>query len=141
MIEFILNASILLLAIFLFTYFLYCIGLVFVLRRLGGRGWMAFFPLLNYKELIKSLGLPLRWFGYSLIPYAGTIYSLAIAERLGKVFGRGYVFSSFWLTIGSPIGMNIIGHSKTKMDLDIIKDPPPNLKTLKARLSRQKKKI
>lgn len=140
MIDFILNASIIILVVIFFTYCMYCFGLLLVFRRLNGRKWIAFIPVLNYGELIKLLGLPTRWLGYSLIPYAGTIYSIAIAERLGKVFNRGFVFSTFWLTFGSPIGMIMIGSSKKELNLEIIKKPPPNLNELKKRISRQKNK-
>lgn len=117
---------------------MYCVGLSLVLRKLNKRIWPAFLPIYNYKVLIESLGLPERWFFYSLVPYAGTVYSVAVAERLGKIFSRGFVFSSFWLTIGSPIGMYILGLGKTKPNYEIISSPPPKLSSIKAKMKRQK---
>ncbi len=140
MINFILNASILFLVVFFVTYSMYCLGLFFVLRKLKARAWMAFIPVLNFRELVISVGLPLRWFLYCLVPYAGTIYSFAVAERLGRMFSKHFAYSAFWLTIGSPIGMNMIGISKIKPNMEIIDNPPPNLKELRARLVRLKQK-
>jgi hypothetical protein len=139
MINFILNASILILAIFLATYTIYCIGLSLVFRRLGKRAWPAFIPLFNYKKLIDHLGLPSRWFGYCLIPYAGGIYSIAVADRLGKVFNKNFVFSSFWLTFGSTLGMFVIARSKKELNIKVINEPPPSLNELKRKLMRKKK--
>jgi hypothetical protein len=139
MINFILNASILLLVIFFTTYFMYCFGLFFVFRKLNARAWMAFVPILNFRELVIATGLPNRWFLYCLIPYAGGIYSIAVAERLGKMFGKNFAFSAFWLTLGSPLGMNILGFSKIEPNKEIAKNPSPNLDQLKEKLKRIKK--
>ncbi len=140
MLDFIINASILVIAIFLVTYFTYCLGLFFVLKKLNTKPWQAFIPVLNYKALITAVGLPLRWFGYSLIPYTGAIYSVAIAERLGKIFNKSFAFSALWLTIGAPVGMNIIGFSKIKPNLAITESSAPNLKELSKRLKKLKNK-
>lgn len=139
MINFILNASIVLLIIFLVTYFAYCFGLFFVFKKLKARPWLALVPVLNFHELVVAIGLPNRWFLYCLLPYAGGIYSIAVAERLGRMFGKKFAYSVFWLTIGSPIGMNMIGLTKNRPDLTIKNDSKPDLNELKSRLKRLKK--
>ena len=140
MINFILNASLLLLIIFFVTYSMYCFGLFFVLRKLEGRAWMAFIPILNFRELVISIGLPVRWFLYCLVPYAGTIYSIAVAERLGRMFKKHFAYSTFWLTFASPIGMNIIGLGKIKPIFSIVDEPSPNLRELKKLIIKSKNK-
>ena len=100
---------------------------------------MAFVPILNFRELVIATGLPNRWFLYCLIPYAGGIYSIAVAERLGKMFGKNFAFSAFWLTLASPIGMNILGLGKIKPNKEIAKNPSPNLNELKTRLKKARK--
>ena len=116
-----------------------CFGLFFVFRKLNARAWMAFVPILNFRELVIATGLPNRWFLYCLIPYAGGIYSIAVAERLGKMFGKNFAFSAFWLTLGSPLGMNILGFNKIEPNKEIAKNPSPNLDQLKEKLKRIKK--
>jgi hypothetical protein len=101
---------------------------------------MAFIPILNFRELVIATGLPSRWFLYCLIPYAGGIYSIAVADRLGRMFNKRFAFSAFWLTIGSPVGMNMLGFNKHKPDLAIKKGPKPDLNELKYRLKRLKSK-
>lgn len=109
------------------TYVMYMIGLSLVLRQLGYSGWVAFVPVYNYYHLIRAVGLPRRWFGLAIVPYAGTLYALAISVRLGKIYHRGVAFSSTWLTIGAPIGMFIIAFSKRGRDLSVIHEPPPKI--------------
>ncbi len=140
MINFILNASLILLIVFLVSYFTYCFGLFFVFKKINARPWFAFVPILNFHELVMATGLPNRWFLYCLLPYAGGIYSIAVADRLGRMFGKRFAFSAFWLTIGSPLGMNILGFNKRTPDFSIKKEPKPDLNELKYRLKRLKSK-
>jgi hypothetical protein len=63
-----------------------------------------------------------------------------VADRLGRMFGKRFAFSAFWLTIGSPLGMNILGFNKRTPDFSIKKEPKPDLNELKYRLKRLKSK-
>ena len=58
---------------------------------------------------------------------------------LGKVFGKGTAFSSFWLTAAAPVGMFVISLSKVKLDLAVIKSPAPAIDPRKAMRSASKK--
>lgn len=116
----------------LFVMFLaYSIGLSMVFKKFGERRWRAFIPIYNFATLIKVLHLPKRWAAYALIPYAGTIYSMVVAQRLGKSFGKKTSFSLIWLTYGATIGMPMMGFSKSKPNLKVIDEPTPDLKEFK----------
>ena len=139
MIKAIISAGILVIAAMMFLYLVYCIGLSLVFKKLSTPRWRAFIPMINYFSLINALGLPKSWYGASIVPYAGTVYSIAIAIRLGKVFGKGTAFSSFWLTAAAPVGMFVISLSKVKLDLAVIKSPAPAIDPRKAMRSASKK--
>ena len=141
MIEFIFNASLLVLIIFAVTYVWYCIALSLVLARIQAKWWKAFIPLYNLSELVHSIGLPKKWFFLSITPYIGTVYAIAIAYRLGQIWKKNFAFSAFWLTIAAPIGFLILSFSKQDPDLSVAKLPPPSLSVIKAKLSKKNKKI
>ncbi len=125
--------------ILVLAYFLYMLGLFFVFRRLGANPWPAFVPAYNYIVLIRVLGLPVSWQAAAFVPYLGQIYSIAVGVRLGKIFGKSVAFSSFWLTIGAPIGMPILALSKHKPDLSVIDEPAPRIDTKKLQKQFQSK--
>ncbi|MDQ5944344.1 MAG: hypothetical protein QG658_411 [Patescibacteria group bacterium] len=113
------------------AYLVYMLGLGLVFRRLGEKMWLAYVPAYNYLVLIRILGLPKSWQAVVFVPYLGPIYSIPIGIRLGKIFGKGAAFSSFWLTLGAPVGMLIIAFSKKPLNLDVIKEPTPHIDTKK----------
>ena len=118
----------------------YAIGLSKVFKKLGQPRWRAFIPVFGFATLVKALNLPRHWFYMALIPYVGTIYSLATAQRLGKAFDKKLSFSLIWLTYGSSVGMPMIGFSKKKPDLTVLNDPTPNLKELEHTITKMRKK-
>lgn len=111
-------------------YVFYAIGLSLVFAQLGAKRRQAFLPVYNYYVLIRALGLPKAWFLGALIPYVGTVYSIAIAIRLGKIYGHGVAFSSTWLTFGAPAGMFILARRRPRQ-LAVIKEPAPHIDTKK----------
>lgn len=113
------------LVIFMFlAYLVYIIGLAKVFKQLDIPGWKALIPGYNFYVLIQAMGAPKRWFIVSLVPYIGAVYSLAIALRLGKMFGRGVIFSATWLTIGAPVGIWVIARQDGKPDFQVLTEPP-----------------
>lgn len=125
----------------LFVMFLaYSIGLSMVFKKFGERRWRAFIPIYNFATLIKVLHLPKRWAAYALIPYAGTIYSMVVAQRLGKSFGKKTSFSLIWLTYGATIGMPVIGFSKKQPNLSVLDEPTPNIKEFEKTIKEFRKK-
>ncbi|QQS26923.1 hypothetical protein IPM44_04410 [bacterium] len=113
------------------AYLVYMLGLGLVFRKLGQRMWPAYIPAYNYIVLIRILGLPKSWQAVAFVPYLGPIYSIPIGIRLGKIFGKSPAFSSFWLTIGAPVGMLVLAFSKKSLNLDVIKEPAPKIDTKK----------
>lgn len=122
------------------VYLAYMIGLAMVFRQLGHRPLLAFVPLYNFYRLIAILNLPTRWFYPSLVPYVGTIFSVAVAMRLGKVYGHGLAYSAVWLTYGAPLGMNMLAFSKRKPNLAILKEPPLSISQVKKEVMAYRKK-
>lgn len=123
---------------FLIMYFSYSFGLSLVFKKLGEPRWHAYILAYNFMRLIKILHLPKKWFVLALTPYVGVIYSVAVAARLGKVFHKGLAYSSFWLTVGSPLGMLQIGFSKIQPDLTVLSEPTPSISALKKSLAKIK---
>ena len=113
------------------AYLVYRLGLSLVFRRLGQKMWPAYIPAYNYIVLIRVLGLPKTWQAVAFVPYLGPIYSIPIGIRLGKIFGKSTAFSSFWLTLGAPVGMLILAFSKKPLRLEVIKEPAPTIDTKK----------
>ena len=144
MIETLLNALIqIILSVGLTLIIAYCVymfGLSLVFRRLGTKAWPAYVPAYNYLVLIRVLGLPKSWQAVAFVPYVGQIYSVAIGIRLGKIFGKGIAFSSFWLTLGAPIGMIVLAFSRKPLDMSVIKEPAPHIDTKKLQKAMQGKK-
>ena len=139
MIQFLLGTSIIILVILSVLYLWYCVSLSLILGRLGARRWKAFIPLYNISALINALKLPRKWFFLVLLPYAGSVYSVAVAYRLGEVYDKKFPFSAFWLTIAAPIGFMMLFFSKNQPDLKKLDSPPPSLTMIKAKLKKNKK--
>ena len=139
MIQFLLGTSIIILVIVFVLYLWYCVSLSLILGRLGARRWKAFIPLYNISALISALKLPRKWFLLLLIPYVSTVYSVAVAYRLGEVYDKKFPFSAFWLTIAAPIGFMMLFFSKNQPDLKKLDSPPPSLTMIKAKLKKNKK--
>ena len=141
MINFILNASFAVLLIFALTYLWYCVSLALLLAKLKARWWQAFIPIYNISALVDVLGLPKKWFFLSIAPYIGSVYAVAIAYRLGMVWGKHFTFSAFWLTIGAPVGFLMLVFSKTKPNMSVTRSPAPSLEQVKSKIASKGKKI
>lgn len=128
--ELILNVGIGVAIVLLCMFLSYAFGLAKVFGKLGQPRWRAFIPVFGFMTLVKALHLPRHWFYMALIPYVGTIYSVATAQRLGKAFDKKMSFSLIWLTYGSSVGMPMIGFSKRQPDKKVLDEPVPNLKEL-----------
>lgn len=138
--ELILNIGIGVAIVLLCMFLSYAFGLAKVFGKLGVPKWRAFIPVFGFMTLVRALHLPRRWFFMALIPYVGTIYSLATAQRLGKAFDKKMSFSFIWLTYGSSVGMPLIGFSKKQPDTSVLEEPVPNLKELQKTIKNLKKK-
>ena len=139
MIEFIFNASLLILIIFAVTYLWYCVSLSLLLNKLKAKWWKAFLPIYNISALVSALKLPRRWFYLSISPYIGSVYAIAIAYRLGQVWGKHFAYSAFWLTLAAPIGFLMLVFSKNQPDFGVLETKPVGISTIKAKLSKKNK--
>lgn len=117
--------------VFIIAYIVYMFGLGLVFRKLGHTMWQAYIPAYNYIVLIRILGLPKSWQAVAFIPYIGSVYSIPVGIRLGKIFSKTAAFSSFWLTLGAPVGMLVLVSSKEPLKMAVIKEPAPKIDTKK----------
>lgn len=124
------QASFLLLIIITISYAWYCLCLALVLRKLQSPWWKAFIPGYNFMTLMQAVGLPTRWFFFAIVPYAGFVYSLVTADRLGRAFGKSFAYSATWLTVGAFVGMAHLGFSSLQPDLGVRDWPVPSVKSL-----------
>lgn len=138
--ELILNIGIGLAIVLLCMFLSYAVGLAKVFKKLGQPRWRAFIPVFGFMTLLKGLNLPRRWFFMALIPYVGTIYSLATAQRLGRAFDKKMPFSMIWLTYGAAFGMPVIGFSKKQPNLNVLDEPTPNIKEFEKTIKEFRKK-
>lgn len=138
--EIILNVGIGVAIVLLCMFLSYAFGLAKVFGKLGQPRWRAFIPVFGFMTLVKALHLPRHWFFMALIPYVGTIYSIATAQRLGKAFDKKTSFSLIWLTYGSSVGMPMIGFSKKQPNPAVLEEPVPNIKELEKTIKNMSKK-
>ena len=81
-----------------------------VFTKAGYNGWSALIPIYNIYVLIKIAGFHGATVILYLIPVVGWIFSIVVAVRVGKAFGKGGGFSFFLLWLLSFIGYCIIGY-------------------------------
>lgn len=95
-------------------YVLIAVALWKVFEKAGYAGILAIIPIVNIFILVKIAGYS-AWFGLLyLIPIVGWVFSAFVAFRIGSAFGKGALFSFFWLWIFSFIGYFIIGFGDAK---------------------------
>lgn len=91
---------IVLMAIVLITIVCFSIALLcMVFSRAGERAWKAIIPFYNQFILYKIVWGNGWLFLTLFIPYGGAIFSLATLYKLGRVFGKGRIFSILLLII------------------------------------------
>ena len=81
-----------------------------VFAKAGYNGWSALIPIYNIYVLVKIAGFHGATVILYLIPVVGWIFSIVVAVRVGKNFGKGGGFSFFLLWLLSFIGYCIIGY-------------------------------
>lgn len=138
MIDFIFNASLIILLVIAVTYLWLCVSMSLLFRKINASWWKAFIPLYNISELVRALKLPQKWFYLSIAPYIGSIYAVAIAYRLGQIWNKNFAFSAFWLTIAAPAGFLMLVFSKKEPNLKVLDSPPPSLAMIKAKIANKK---
>jgi len=116
-------------------FIVFVIGLARVFHQAGIPVWKAFVPAINFMFMVDMVGLPRKFFWYSLIPYVGAVYAFAVMARIAKAYGKGLVFTSIWLTFATAVGIHILLFEGT-LNKSVWSEPAPNIESLR----RSKKK-
>ncbi len=96
----------------LIWYVLVAVALWKVFDKAGYAGILAIIPIVNLFILVKIAGYS-AWLGLLyLIPIVGWIFSLFVAFRLGRAFGKGAGFSFFLLWLFAFVGYLILGFGR-----------------------------
>ncbi|GAB3296352.1 DUF5684 domain-containing protein [Pseudoclavibacter terrae] len=85
-----------------------------VFRKAGYPGWGAIIPIYNIYILVKIAGYHGATVLLYLIPLVNVVFSIFVAMRIGKAFGRGGLFSFFLLWLFSLIGYFIVGYGSSQ---------------------------
>lgn len=94
------------------VYILVAVALWKVFTKAGYPGILAIIPIVNFFVLTKIAGFS-AWLGLLfLIPIVNIVFSIIVALRVGRAFGKGGVFSFFLLWMFAFIGYFIIGFGK-----------------------------
>jgi hypothetical protein len=96
----------------LIWYILVVVALWRVFTKAGYAGILAIIPIVNVFILVKVAGYS-AWLGLLyLIPIVNLVFSIIVAIRVGKGFGKGGAWSFFLLWLFAFIGYFIIGFGR-----------------------------
>ncbi|MEI6481483.1 MAG: DUF5684 domain-containing protein [Candidatus Saccharibacteria bacterium] len=121
-------------------FFSFCYGLAKIFHQAGIARWKAFIPVFNFAFLVDLTGLPRSYFWLSLVPWIGTVYAFMCVMRLAKAYGKDIIFTSAWLTLAIPIGLNVLTLNKATIDTSVFSEPIMNLDELKKIMKKSKSK-
>lgn len=85
------------------------IGLWVTFKKAGLHGWAAIIPFYNAYTLVKLSGRNGWLFLLFIIPLVNIVFAIIVALGVGRVFGKGGVFSFFLLFLLPFIGYLILG--------------------------------
>jgi hypothetical protein len=95
-------------------YILVAVALWKVFAKAGWPGILAIIPIVNIFILVKIAGFS-AWLGLLyLIPIVNLVFSIIVALRVGRGFGKGGAFSFFFLWLFSFIGYFVIGFGSAR---------------------------
>jgi hypothetical protein len=81
-----------------------------VFAKAGYNGWSAIVPIYNIYVMVKMAGYHGATVILYVLPVIGWIFSIVVAVRIGKNFGKGGGFSFFLLWLLPFIGYCIVGY-------------------------------
>ncbi|WP_159501744.1 DUF5684 domain-containing protein [Microbacterium sp. 18062] len=96
----------------LIVYVLVAIALWRVFAKAGWPGILAIIPIVNVFILVKIAGYSAWLTLLYVIPIVGWVFSIVVAVRVGRGFGRGGAFSFFLLWLIPFIGYFILGYGR-----------------------------
>lgn len=85
-----------------------------VFVKAGKPGWGALIPIYNNYLLVKVAGLHGATILLYLIPIVNLVFSIVVAVRVARAFGKGGAFGFFLLWLLSLIGYLILGFGKAR---------------------------
>lgn len=95
-------------------YILVAIALWKVFDKAGYPGILAIIPIVNLFVLVKVAGYS-AWLGLLyLIPLVNIVFGIMVAFRIGRAFGKGGLFSFFFLWMFAFIGYFILGFGSAR---------------------------
>ncbi|QOW09276.1 hypothetical protein Q73A0000_02335 [Kaistella flava (ex Peng et al. 2021)] len=93
---------------FLIFYVFYSFCLYKIFQKAGREdAWAAFIPIYNTIVLLDIVKKPIWWFILLLIPFVNIIFSIIIADRLSKFFGKD-ILMTILLVVLSFIGLPLL---------------------------------
>ncbi len=96
----------------LIWYVLVAVALWRVFAKAGYPGILAIVPIVNVFILVKIAGYS-AWLGLLyLIPIVNLVFSIVVAVRVGKGFGKGGAWSFFLLWLFAFVGYFILGFGR-----------------------------
>lgn len=95
-------------------YVLVAIALWRVFSKAGWPGILAIIPIVNMFILVKIGGMSAWWGLLYFIPIVNVIFSIVVAVKVGRGFGKGGAFSFFLLWLIAFIGYFIIGFGSAR---------------------------
>jgi len=112
-------------------YVLSVVALWRVFSKAGYPGVLAIIPIVNLFILVKVAGYSAWLTLLYIIPIVDIVFSIMVAFRIGRAFGKGGVFSFFllWLPALQFIGYMILGFGRATYEADLTRrlgiDPLP----------------
>ena len=94
------------------VYILIAVALWRVFSKAGWPGILALIPIVNVFILVKIAGYSAWLTLLYIIPIVGFIFSIVVAVRVGRGFGKGGAFSFFLLWLIPFIGYFVIGYGR-----------------------------
>lgn len=98
----------------LIVYLLLAISLWRVFDKAGYPGILAVIPIVNLFVLTKVGGLSAWWTLLYLVPIVNIVFTIVVALRVGRGFGKGAVFSIFLLWIFWFVGYLVLGFGQSR---------------------------
>lgn len=91
------------------VYILLAVSLWQVFSKAGYPGVLAIVPIVNVFVLTKVAGMSAWWTLLYIVPIVNIVFTIVVAVRVGRNFGKGGVFSFFLLWLFWFVGYLILG--------------------------------
>jgi hypothetical protein len=96
------------------VYVLLAVSLWRVFSKAGYPGILAIIPIVNLFVLTKVAGMSAWWTLLYIVPIVNIVFTIIVAFRVGRNFGKGGGFSFFLLWLFWFIGYLILGFGSSR---------------------------